>query len=224
MKRSASRSSNSRESKRLKIEGVKEGKDRIKEVKEKIEVKKAAKVELDKVDRKPVPKTEALAEDPRSRHCPYLDTIKRHMLDFDFEKLCSISLSHLNVYACLVCGKYFQGRGTNTHAHTHSVDEEHHVFLNLETHKFFCLPDNYEIKDSSLDDIIYLLNPTFSKQEIQRLDTHARLVRAYDGNTYHPGIVGVNNIKVSLLITASRGSYLEHLSQSFFIFLWWDVA
>ena len=33
----------------------------------------------------------------------------RSVLDFDFEKLCSVSLSHLNVYACLVCGKYFQG-------------------------------------------------------------------------------------------------------------------
>jgi U4/U6.U5 tri-snRNP-associated protein 2 len=32
------------------------------------------------------------------------------LLDFDFEKLCSISLSNLNVYACLVCGKYFQGK------------------------------------------------------------------------------------------------------------------
>ena len=31
------------------------------------------------------------------------------MLDFDFEKLCSVSLSNNNVYACLVCGKYFQG-------------------------------------------------------------------------------------------------------------------
>ena len=39
----------------------------------------------------------------------YLDTIDRHMLDFDFEKVCSVSLSHLNVYACLVCGKYYQG-------------------------------------------------------------------------------------------------------------------
>ena len=44
-----------------------------------------------------------------SRQCPYLDTINRNLLDFDFEKLCSISLSHINVYACLVCGKYFQG-------------------------------------------------------------------------------------------------------------------
>lgn len=45
----------------------------------------------------------------KSRSCPYLDTINRHMLDFDFEKLCSVSLSRINVYACLVCGKYFQG-------------------------------------------------------------------------------------------------------------------
>ena len=26
----------------------------------------------------------------------------------DFEKLCSVSLSRNNVYACLICGKYFQ--------------------------------------------------------------------------------------------------------------------
>jgi hypothetical protein len=29
-------------------------------------------------------------------------------LDFDFEKCCCVSLSHVNVYVCLVCGKYFQ--------------------------------------------------------------------------------------------------------------------
>ena len=64
--------------------------------------------------------------DSRSRNCPYLDTINRYdredckcliepftfrsLLDFDFEKLCSITLSNNNVYACLVCGKYFQGK------------------------------------------------------------------------------------------------------------------
>lgn len=79
------------------------------------------------------------------RLCPYLDTINRQYLDFDFEKLCSVSLTRINVYACLVCGKYFQGRGTNTHAYTHSVAEGHHVYLNLHTLKFYCLPDNYEI-------------------------------------------------------------------------------
>jgi hypothetical protein len=46
-----------------------------------------------------------------SQHCPYLDTINRVVLDFDFEKLCSVSMSTHNIYACLVCGKYFQGAG-----------------------------------------------------------------------------------------------------------------
>jgi hypothetical protein len=32
-------------------------------------------------------------------------------LDFDFEKCCSVSLSPINVYVCLVCSKYFQVGG-----------------------------------------------------------------------------------------------------------------
>lgn len=132
------------------------------------------------------------------RLCPYLDTINRHLLDFDFEKLCSVSLTRINVYACLVCGKYFQGRGTNTHAYTHSVSEAHHVFLNLHNLKFYCLPDNYEIIDSSLDDIKYLLNPTFTAPGlIGRLDAAAaaKSARTIDGTLYNPGFVGLNNIK-----------------------------
>ena len=49
---------------------------------------------------------------------------------------------------------YFTGRGFKSHAYTHSVQDGHHVFLNLETHKFYCLPDNYEIIDQSLEDIV----------------------------------------------------------------------
>ncbi|XP_046392366.1 U4/U6.U5 tri-snRNP-associated protein 2 [Ischnura elegans] len=131
------------------------------------------------------------------RLCPYLDTINRQVLDFDFEKLCSISLSRINVYACLVCGKYFQGRGTNTHAYLHSVGESHHVYLNLLTLKFYCLPDNYEIIDSSLDDIKYVLNPTFTQEQIDALDVSDKLSRAIDGTMYLPGIVGLNNIKAN---------------------------
>ncbi|KAM5171383.1 ubiquitin carboxyl-terminal hydrolase 39 [Mantella aurantiaca] len=136
-------------------------------------------------------------EDRRSRHCPYLDTINRSVLDFDFEKLCSISLSHINAYACLVCGKYFQGRGLKSHAYIHSVQFSHHVFLNLHTLMFYCLPDNYKIIDSSLEDITYVLKPTFTKAQISNLDKQAKLSRAYDGTTYLPGIVGLNNIKAN---------------------------
>lgn len=84
-----------------------------------------------------------------------------NVLDFDFEKLCSVSLSHLNVYACLVCGKYFQGRGQRTHAYMHSVDTDHRVYLNLHSLQFYCLPDNYQVKDSSLDDIVVSFHPFF---------------------------------------------------------------
>ncbi|ETN72198.1 ubiquitinyl hydrolase 1 [Necator americanus] len=132
-----------------------------------------------------------------SRACPYLDTIDRKVLDFDFEKLCSVSLSHLNVYACMVCGKYFQGRGTNTHAYTHSLDTDHRVFLNLHTLKFYCLPDNYEVDDPSLEDIKYVLKPTYTKELIAGLDRQHRMARAYDDSTYFPGVVGLNNIKAN---------------------------
>ena len=42
-------------------------------------------------------------------HFTVENQINRKLLDFDFEKLCSVSLSNLNVYGCLCCGKYFQG-------------------------------------------------------------------------------------------------------------------
>ncbi|VDM11220.1 unnamed protein product [Wuchereria bancrofti] len=132
-----------------------------------------------------------------SRQCPYLDTIDRCALDFDFEKLCSVSLSHINVYACMVCGKYFQGRGTSTHAYTHSLDTNHRVFLNLSTLKFYCLPDNYEIIDPSLDDIKYVLKPTYTTKYIMEIDKIGKMARAFDGTTYHPGVVGLNNIKAN---------------------------
>ena len=132
-----------------------------------------------------------------SRQCPYLDTIDRGVLDFDFEKLCSISLSRINCYACLVCGKYFQGRGNNTHAYTHSTLHSHRVFLNLETKRFYCLPDNYEVIDASLSDILYVLNPTFTPELIRNLETTSKEARAYDGTKYIPGVVGLNNIKVT---------------------------
>lgn len=147
-------------------------------------------------DFRPVIKSQNNAPaDTQNLECPYLATIDRKALDFDFEKVCSVSLSKVNVYACLVCGKYFTGRKQNTHAFTHSISESHHVFLNLETHRFYCLPDNYEIKHSSLDDIIHVLRPTFTQSDIDTMDKSDKMVEAYDGSTYYPGIVGLNNLK-----------------------------
>lgn len=132
----------------------------------------------------------------------YLDTIDRQVLDFDFEKLCSISLSNINVYACLVCGRYFQGRGPKSHAYFHALDEDHHVYINLETQKVYVLPEGYEVQSKALDDIKYVSDPRYTKQEVADLDrpagattTTKRKSWTLTGKEYVPGFVGMNNIK-----------------------------
>ncbi|KAF9531846.1 spindle pole body protein [Crepidotus variabilis] len=128
----------------------------------------------------------------------YLDTINRAILDFDFEKVCSVSLSNINVYGCLVCGKYFQGRGRKSYAYAHSIHDDHHVFINLETTKVYVLPDGYLVSDPSLDDIAFVLAPSFSKNSVSHLSSPALLSKpSYDliHHPYVPGYVGLNNIK-----------------------------
>lgn len=57
---------------------------------------------------------------------------------------------------------FVKGRGNETPAFTHSLETEHHIYLNLTTKLFYCLPDNYEVIDSSLNDIVLALDPEFS--------------------------------------------------------------
>jgi U4/U6.U5 tri-snRNP-associated protein 2 len=56
--------------------------------------------------------------------------------------------STIKVFKCLIIG-----RGVYTHAYSHSIQDDHHVFINLESLKVYVLPDGYEVKDSSLNDI-----------------------------------------------------------------------
>jgi len=125
----------------------------------------------------------------------YLDTIDRNVLDFDFEKLCSISLSNINVYACLVCGKYYQGRGPKSHAYFHALEVSHHVYINMQTQKVYVLPEGYEVKSKSLEDIKFVSDPTYTKAEVMALDREEKTAWALSGKKYIPGFIGMNNIK-----------------------------
>ena len=125
-------------------------------------------------------------------------------LDFDFEKCCSVSLSRVNVYACLVCGSYFQGRGPGTHAHTHSVEAGHHLFINTENGRVFCIPENYEVVDRSLKDIQHVLNPLYDEED-RKILADLQWARTIDGSDYMPGLVGLNNMK--------RNDYLNSVIQ-----------
>lgn len=66
----------------------------------------------DEDDDQPLNKSNKKKLEFNSMACPYLDTVDRSQLDFDFEKICSVSLSDVNIYACLICGKYFQGQSS----------------------------------------------------------------------------------------------------------------
>ncbi|KAJ7610971.1 cysteine proteinase [Roridomyces roridus] len=128
----------------------------------------------------------------------YLDTINRAILDFDFEKVCSVSLTNINIYGCLVCGKYFQGRGRKSYAYSHSIHEDHHVFINLQTAQVYVLPDGYPVSDPSLEDISFVLAPSFSPASIANMSSPEHLAKpSYDlaNKAYLPGYVGLNNIK-----------------------------
>lgn len=131
-----------------------------------------------------------------STRCPYLDSINRTALDFDFSPHCSITLeSSPHIYCCLICGKFFRGRGKQTPCYTHSVDTGHFVYVHLENGRYWCLPENYEIvNEPSLDDISRALMPRFSEEQVKKLDYEKELARDLFGRRYLPGFVGLNNL------------------------------
>jgi U4/U6.U5 tri-snRNP-associated protein 2 len=140
----------------------------------------------------------AMVTTTSSSTCPYLDTINCDTLDnFDFEKRCSISLSEVHVYGCLVCGKYFAGRGKSTHAYAHSLERAHHVFVHLATGKVYCLPDSYEVtqRDVTLTRIRDVLKPQFDERVVRALETDGpQWRRALDGSEYLVGVTGLNSL------------------------------
>ncbi|KAF4553904.1 Ubiquitin carboxyl-terminal hydrolase-like protein 2 [Elsinoe fawcettii] len=140
----------------------------------------------------------------------YLDTINRALLDFDFEKLCSVTLSNINIYACLVCGTYYQGRGPKSQAYFHALEIGHHVYINLSTKKVFVLPEGYEVQSKSLDDIKFVVDPTFAKGDVAKLDKQRPPAWDLQGKKYNPGYVGMNNIKANDYFNANCQS-LAHV-------------
>jgi len=129
--------------------------------------------------------------------CPYLGTVRREILDFDLPRQCSQTLVTHNVYACLVCGVFLQGRGESTPAHTHSLQNKHYLYIHLTSGKCYCLPDMYEVQDASLSDIQFNLNPVFTAEEIATLAANPPISRSIDGVRYLSGTVGLNNLKAS---------------------------
>lgn len=108
-----------------------------------------------------------------------------------------MTLSPKAVYCCLVCGKFFQGRGKGTPFYQHSLETEHRVGLNLHTLSCYRMPEGDSIDDPTLEDIRYNLRPTFTPRDIaffsEKSPTEVPMVRDLHGNRYFPGLIGMND-------------------------------
>ena len=133
--------------------------------------------------------------DERSTNCPYLYTINRKALDFDAAKICSVTMSKNDVYCCLVDGQYFKGRGQKSPAYFHALNTGHYLYMNVENGQVFCLPDNYEVHDSTLNDIKDALLPVFLPSDILSLESRSLQEQVtFHGDTYIPGYMVLNNL------------------------------
>ena len=57
----------------------------------------------------------------------------------------------------------------------------HFVVINLHNCRVYCLPDGYEIDDSSLDDVKRCLRPVFEREDILALSRNSALARDVHG-------------------------------------------
>lgn len=134
--------------------------------------------------------------------------INRKLLDFDFEKICSVTLSPLNCYACLTCGKYFQGRTEGTPAYQHALHHDHLIYMNLKTLKAYTLPDNLEYNDvGNFDDIRAVIKPHFTREILKEIDANSVPLIDLQGRQFLPGFIGLNQIKAN--------DYVNVILQSF---------
>lgn len=124
------------------------------------------------------------------RAIPFLSTVNQKALNFDLEKVCSVSLSHLNVYCCLVCGKYLQGREPNSPAFSHSVNENHHIFVRFQTQRFYILPEGKIIKPVDYNEVLKTIrdniSPTYEPEAVRLFPVNCTDVSSH---TYYNGFI-----------------------------------
>jgi hypothetical protein len=88
--------------------------------------------------------------------------------------------------------KSLLGRGKTTPAYAHSLSDDHHVYINLQTLKVYILPENYQVKSAALDDIKYVANPTFTKAQVAKMDKDNEEKYTLQNEKYVPGITALN--------------------------------
>ena len=61
----------------------------------------------------------------------------------------------------------------------------------------YVLPEGYEVRNKSLDDIKYVVDPKFTQEDVKKLDRVPKESADLSNKRYRPGFVGMNNIKAN---------------------------
>ncbi|AGO13873.1 AaceriAGR007Cp [[Ashbya] aceris (nom. inval.)] len=121
-----------------------------------------------------------------------LQTIEKKRLDFYSEKVCSVTLSTIDVYSCLTCGKYLQGRNEGSPAFKHSIEVSHRLFMHMRTLKTYILPENRQLRNAEvLDQIKYGFRPTYESRQVANFPQECKDL---NGQPYLNGFIGLHNI------------------------------
>jgi U4/U6.U5 tri-snRNP-associated protein 2 len=75
------------------------------------------------------------------------------------------------------------------------LEEQHFLFISIDTGSVVCLPDDYEVDDESLNDIKHNLHPRYENKEIREIDEKALWVRSLEGSKFLPGYLPINDLK-----------------------------
>lgn len=61
------------------------------------------------------------------------------------------------------------------------------MFINIASLRVYVLPESYEVQNKTLDDIKYVANPTYSKEDVTKLDKEVKTRRDLGMKKYMPG-------------------------------------
>lgn len=117
-------------------------------------------------------------------------------LNFDRERICSVTLSSANLFMCLTCGEIFQGQSNNTPAFNHSVDFasdgdesmlQHRIFIALHNFYIYQMPEMQELDMDNTDALLNLIkancNPSVTDVSIQKCQSYLNHNDYYTGYT-----------------------------------------
>ena len=62
------------------------------------------------------------------------------------------------------------------------------MYVNMQSKRVYVLPEGYEVKSKSLEDIKFVVDPKLSKDEVSRLDREPRDAMDLGGKKYRPGM------------------------------------